>query len=182
MPAYTPGPDPNKYWFVIEDQRVNRDDGHDGAAGDTDFNDFDLRVIEQGIDVTVTGYHRSAGFTFGLVDMEGKLTYEEGGVIGPLELQGVRRLSYGMNTQVHQIAEREPNGGTIILVDYKDDEVITSGVAMSLGEWDLNRAPRHMGKMKALYADGHVQGHEPDEIDPAMSYGEGFWSPFVPVE
>lgn len=183
MPQYTPGPNSRDYWFIIEDQRTVTDGEPDTAGGDTDFNDFDLHVIQNGIDVTVTGYHKSAGYNFGLVDMEGNVTQESGDMIGPLNLQGVRRLSYGMSTEIHQVAEKARNSSTIIMVDYKDDQVATGDSLAALGSsWDLYRTARHMGQMNALYADGHVRPHRPDEIDPSFTQGETFWDPFSAAE
>jgi len=183
MPMYTAGPDPMGYWFVIEDQRVSSpDDPFGSAAGDKDFNDFDLHVLEKGTQVTLTGYHRSAGYNFGLVDTEGNVYREAGGTIGPIDLEGKGRLSYGMNSEVRKIVGTARNSHTILLVDYKY-AIVHTGNSIGLSEgWDMLQAPRHMGKMNALYADGHVGAHDPDEIDPALSSGEPFWDPLIPLE
>jgi len=183
MPMYTIGPDSLEYWFVIEDQRVSSpDDPYGSAAGDTDFNDFDLHVLERAPYVKLTGYHRSAGYNFALVDMDGNVYGEDGGTIGPIDLEGKERLSYGMNSQVGKIVKAARSSHTILLVDYKYAIVYTGdSIGLSAG-WDVFQAPRHMGKMNALYADGHVETHDPDEIDPAMSSGEPFWDPLIPLE
>lgn len=177
MPQYTPGSSRRDYWFVIEDQRVADDEGSPGTgAGDKDFNDFDLHVHEQSDGrVVLTGYHRDAGYNFALVGPDGTIYPEQSGTVGPIGVSGIDRLSYGMNSQIENITRTSQSGDSIIVVDFKH-EVVDTGRSIGLTEgWDILHAPRHMGQMNALYADGHVGTHDPDEIDPEMSTGAEFW-------
>jgi len=180
MPQYTPGLNRHEYWFVIEDQRIADQSGAPNiSGGDKDFNDFDLHVMEDPPNVLLTGYHKDAAYNFALVDMEGKEYKESGGTVGPLALKGVERLSYGMNSQVDRLSKTVRGASsTIVVVDYKYEVVATGDSIGISGEgWDLLHAPRHMGKMNALYDDGHVEAMDPDEINPELSVGEDYWLP-----
>ncbi len=177
MPQYTPGPSRRDYWFIIEDQRVADDEGSPGTgAGDKDFNDFDLHVQEQSDGrVVLTGYHRAAGYTFALVGPDGTVYPEQSLTIGPVEVTGIDRLSYGMNSEIENLTRTSQSGDSIIVVDFKN-EVVGTGRSIGLTDgWDILHAPRHMGQMNVLHADGHVGTRDPDEIDPEMSTGAEFW-------
>ncbi len=181
MPAYAPGKNPKEYWFVIEDQRYADDSGNYGSAtGDQDFNDFDLHVREvTGGGVELTGYHRDAGYSFAVVDAEGNVYRESGGTLGPITLYGTDRVSYGMSTQVRDIARFAPWSRKIIVTDYRE-EMIYTGDWLGLDEgWDAYKAPRHMGRVNALWADGSVTPEDPDEIDPHYPEAEHYWDPNV---
>jgi prepilin-type N-terminal cleavage/methylation domain-containing protein len=179
LPQYVPGENPDQYWFVIEDQRYADDTGSYGSAtGDQDFNDFDMHVRElPGGGVELTGYHRDAGYSFAVVDAEGNVYAEQGGTLGPIRLYGTDRVSYGMSMQVEDVARQAAGSSTIIAGDYRE-EMIYTGNWIGLDEgWDVNQAPRHMGQMNALRANGSVTLEDPDEIDPETPNGEHYWSP-----
>jgi prepilin-type N-terminal cleavage/methylation domain-containing protein len=178
MPQYTPGSNPRSYWFVIEDQRTSSQDGGFGdAAGDEDFNDFDLHVYEMGNGkVQLTGYHRDAGYHFAIIDEDGTEYAEHGGVI-EAEVQGLWGLSYGMNSQAEDLQKIAPHGDTVIVVDYKDETVSTGRWIGFDDGWGMLRAPRHRGKLNALHGQGNVQSHDADEVDPETSRGAPYWWP-----
>jgi prepilin-type N-terminal cleavage/methylation domain-containing protein len=179
MPKYSPGKNPREYWFVIEDQRTSSQDGNYGdAAGDEDFNDFDLHVKELGNGkVELTGFHKAAGYHFALVDEEGNEYGESGGTIGPVTLQGMWGLSYGMSTQVEDMQRVSSNAHKIIVVDYQDEAVSTGRWIGFDDGWSNLKAPRHMGNLNALHATGSVGTYNPDEVDPETSHGEVYWAP-----
>lgn len=176
LPRYVPGSNPTEYWYLIEDQRTGT--GSNDAAGDSDFNDFDLHVKELGAaKVELTGYHRNAGYHFGLVDEEGTEYPQINRQIGPIVLQGVWGLSYGMNTQVGDLQRIGASNRAIVVVDYRAESVGT-GLWVGTNEgWEALRAPRHLGKLNALHADGGVEAYEADEVDPEVSTGAPYWSP-----
>ena len=175
LPKYIPGKTPEEYWYLIEDQRTGS--GGENAAGDSDFNDFDLFVKElpEG-KVELTGYHRNAGYHFGLIDEEGTEYPQISRQIGPIVLQGVWGLSYGMNSQVDDLQRISATNRTLLAVDYRDEAVCTGRWIGKNEGWDLLKAPRHLGKLNAVHADGGVESYEPDEVNPEMSVGAPAWA------
>ncbi len=179
MPMYTPGSNPKEYWFVIEDQRYADDTGNYGSAtGDQDFNDFDLHVREiTGGGVELTGFHRDAGYTFAVIDVDGNEYHESGGMLGPITIYGTSRVSYGMSTQVTDVSRFAPWSRKIIVTDYRA-EMIYTGQWLGLDDgWDALQAPRHFGRLNALWADGSVTSEDPGKIDPHDPDGEAYWDP-----
>jgi 6-phosphogluconolactonase (cycloisomerase 2 family) len=86
MPQYTPGLDPNVYWFIFEDARTGEDNWQ--SSWDKDFNDFDIKVVKDPAAGTVelTGYHRDSGYGFALIEPDGTVHGEAGGQIAAFTL------------------------------------------------------------------------------------------------
>jgi len=109
MPQYAAGTDPLVYWFIFEDTRTG--EGYWQAAGDRDFNDFDVKVVEDPVTQTVelTGYHKDSGYNFRLVAPDGTVYGESSSQIGPITFD--TSPSYGAHPWVFSLANDESLGG-----------------------------------------------------------------------
>ncbi len=92
MPAYTPGADPNVYWWILEDHRVGPT--YEWAAGDMDFYDLDIRVEvdpETGA-MTLLGVRQVSVFEYTFLLSDGS-TIEMGSAsgVGPFTVFGETR-------------------------------------------------------------------------------------------
>jgi prepilin-type N-terminal cleavage/methylation domain-containing protein/prepilin-type processing-associated H-X9-DG protein len=87
---------------------------------------------------------------------------------------GVGMSSYGMNSRVHRLLG---DSHKILLVEYKKIVADVVG-ARAADVWTQQIAPRHLGTLNVLYADGHVEGTPPAAIDPRLrSIHDEFWRP-----
>jgi len=153
MPQYTPGTNPNEYWFILED------------IGDEDFYDFDLHVKEvaPGI-VEVTGKHwPNALAGHHIIDPDGEL-HEVIDTVGPLEF-ATPETSYGINSLVHRIT---PGMRKILLLDYESKVCHVLDHAVTQPGWDQLKAPRHLDKANVLFADGSVEALSIEPINPEI--------------
>ena len=109
MPQYTPGGDPNVYWLIFEDQRTG--EGYWQATGDMDFNDIDVKVVEDPTAGTVeaTGYRKVSGYTFQLIGPDGTAYSESGGQIGPISIDTFP--IYGAHAWTFSLANDQSIGG-----------------------------------------------------------------------
>jgi len=109
MPQYTPGVDPNVYWFIFEDTRTG--DGYWQAAGDRDFDDIDVKVVEDPASgaTEVTGYHKDSGYNFRLVAPDGTVYSESGSQIGPVSIDTFPL--YGAHAWTFSLANAQSIGG-----------------------------------------------------------------------
>ncbi len=83
--------------------------------------------------------------------------------------------SYGMNSAADQFTQDKSH--KILMLDYRLTSVDVTG-ADGPDEWDGNYGARHNGTMNVLYADGHVQSHDPYDIDPVSDYiRQRMWLP-----
>lgn len=162
MPAYTPGGDPAVSWWIMEDQRYGTDSQY--ATGDQDFNDFNIRMTDLGGGLyDVQGGHGDAGFSFGIVDVDGVETRESGGVIGPLTMEG-EGGSYGVNWLASKFNRAHVK---ILGMDFPEEVIYAGSRLQSISSnWDKIEA-RHLGKVNYVMTDGSVHTARPDEIDPA---------------
>lgn len=174
LPQYDPGPNPNVYWYLFEDQRYGEDLF---ATGDKDYEDIILRFEEYpdgSVDVYVTkGY---TIFDFDLVGPD-DVVYENvtGNNAGPFEFDGVGYISYGMNWQADETMA--PTMRRILLVDYEED-LCEVGGELGGGDWDILHAPRHRGRVNVAFASGAVETMDPTEIDPGNEASNLFyWDP-----
>ncbi len=151
MPKYTPGSNPNKYWYIYED------------IGDDDFYDFDLGMTEirPGY-VSMTAKHwANAHSEHYLIDPDGTRhwVWDE---FGPLEV-AVPQTSFGMSSRGHAV---RPGESRLLFLDY---EAKVCNVLADVGAdegWDELQAPRHLGQVNAVRGDGAVVHLWPDEINP----------------
>jgi len=91
------------------------------------------------------------------------MSYHE---IDPPYVVGGARCSYGMNVDVPRVNGRPSQ---LLLLDY--EKTTADAVAHTVdGEWKY-LAPRHMGRVNAVFVDGSVRDLWPSELDP----GEGLW-------
>ncbi|MCK4600978.1 MAG: beta-propeller fold lactonase family protein, partial [Phycisphaerae bacterium] len=108
MPQYAAGTDPLVYWFIFEDTRTG--DGYWRAAGDRDFDDIDVKVVEDLVadTVEVTGYHKDSGYNFRLVAPDGTVYSESGSQIGPVSIDTFPL--YGAHAWTFSLANDESIG------------------------------------------------------------------------
>ena len=151
MPAYTPGSNPNKYWFILED------------IGDDDFYDFDVGVEEVADgSVIITGQHwANAHAMHHLVEPDGTRVPVLDGV-GPFTYS-TPQTSYAMSSQAYRL---HPGMAQITFLDYESKSCnIMTDIGTDEG-WDELKAPRHLGQMNVVFGDGSVHALWPDEINP----------------
>lgn len=174
LPRYDPGPNPDLYYYLFEDQRKGDDMF---ATGDKDYEDIILRVEESksgDIEVWVTkGY---TIFDFDLVGPDGELYADVSGTnYGPLAFDGVGELSYGMNWRAD--IRMSDAGRKILLTDYEVESCMVGGQEGG-GEWDEDHAPRHRGMLNVVFASGSVELMDPAEIDPGDPVLDAiYWDP-----
>ena len=151
MPMYTPGSDPDKFWFILED------------IGDDDFYDFDVGVeLLDESSTVVTGKHWSNALAnHYVIDPDGT-HHQVIDEVGPF-VYSVPQTSYAMNSQAFRLAPGSPR---ITFLDY---EAKACNVMDDVGAddgWNALHAPRHLGQVHALLGDGSVVALWPDEINP----------------
>ncbi len=162
LPRYEPGPNPDIYYYLFEDQR-HGDDLY--ATGDKDYEDIILRIEEtRGGDIEVWVTKGYTCFDFDLIGPDGEIYANvEGRNHGPLPFDGIGELSYGMNWRAD--ARMSEAGRKILLTDYEAEACLVGG-QQGAGDWDTNHAPRHRGMMNVVFASGSVELMDPAEIDP----------------
>ena len=148
------------------------------GGGDLDYND--LRVLlEPQPDGTIkaTAVARSAGYHFGLRAPDGTMTYPFHPVTSAI-ISGIGSGSYGINNKANMLGQGD--GHKLLLVEY---ETLVANVvgpdAGGLDQWNDNIAPRHMGTLNVLYADGRVGSTTPELISPVVSsQHDELWKPY----
>jgi len=81
--------------------------------------------------------------------------------------------SYGMNRYCDQFSTGDSH--KVLMLDYNE---LVIDVANPEEDWDQYIAPRHSGTVNALYADGHVAGRGPMDLDPVSHDIRGsMWTP-----
>jgi len=164
MPKYTPGSNPDEYWFILED------------IGDDDFYDFDLHVkeVSKGI-VEITGVHwPNAHASHYIVDPDG-VAHHVIDEVGPLRFS-VPPTSYGISSKAYRLV---PGSRKIAFLDYESRLCrVLDDVGPDAGWSDL-KAPRHLGEVNVLFASGEVEWMDPAEIDPetVTPASETLWAP-----
>jgi prepilin-type processing-associated H-X9-DG protein len=81
---------------------------------------------------------------------------------------GLNASSYGINSRADYLTTESTK---ILLLEYKN--TIASVVApagQDLANYHANVAPRHIGILNVLFADGHVERKSPQEINPGDTY------------
>jgi prepilin-type N-terminal cleavage/methylation domain-containing protein/prepilin-type processing-associated H-X9-DG protein len=171
MEKYEPGANPNISWYMLETARYG-DDYY--AGGDLDWNDLVIKVTETHNSVIIEPYqlYGWAGQVYNLVDPDSGLVYGSetesvgrDGNLGPFEFAKTT-VSYGMNSQEAIIV---PGLDRILALDYGNRVCYTGPTQRDDVPYDALKAPRHLGKCNALYADGAVISHDPDAINPEAS-------------
>jgi prepilin-type N-terminal cleavage/methylation domain-containing protein/prepilin-type processing-associated H-X9-DG protein len=78
---------------------------------------------------------------------------------------GAGQSDYGFNNRVHRFGADDAR--KILAVEYHN--YIANVVGVNGDDiWADMVAPRHMGTLNVLYADGHVESHTPGEVDPRV--------------
>jgi len=181
MEQYEPGDNPNVSWYMLETARYG-EDYH--AGGDMDWNDLVLKVTETDDTVIIEPYqlYGWAGQVYNLVDADSGTIYGSetesvgrDGNVGPYTFAKIH-VSYGINSQEALIS---PGLSRILALDYGNRVCYTGPTARDDVPWDALNAPRHLGQCNALYADGGVRAHVPDEINPEASdeIYDAYWAP-----
>jgi len=187
LPIYTPGPDPNVYWYVLETARYG-EDLH--AGGDLDYDDIVVRVTENRAArrIEIEPIRIWEGQVYNLVGPDGTWwpsgtsdpqanrdqSVGSPGTMGPYFFP-MGRTSYGMSLYAQAI----PHGlRKVLALDYRD-QVVEVGPDAQIGAgWDNLGAPRHLGKCNVLFGDGSVEAIEPDTIDPGLDANDAmYWDP-----
>jgi len=89
---------------------------------------------------------------------------------------GVATTSYGINNRVHRFTG---DSHKILLVDYEKSVAYVVG-DQAWDNWAKMIAPRHMGTVNVLFADGHVDSKRPSQIDPRVpALQQELWLPTV---
>ncbi len=174
MPQFTPGTDPRVTWWIIEDQRIGKD--NTTAGGDEDFNDLDIKLTDLGGGVyQVAAFHGDAGYTFGLVSPDGEETRESNGTIGPLNMLG-EGGSYGVNWRATNFVVGTQK---ILAMDYGDLIVYAGGDLLpDQNNWDEMLEARHLGRVNYALTSGAILSARPEDIDPAdAETDEKLWDP-----
>lgn len=180
LKKYTPGEDPNSYWFVFEEGRQA------GSAGsEQDYNDFYLHVTElPSGQVKVTAEVIWLGARYALVMEDGSEIGDDDNLLGadltgPFFLDG-QRLSYGMSWRAGDLTRGQRK---VVALDYEREVAHVGGNSGTVDDWAETVAPRHLSRINVLFADGGVLTMDPDEIDPGEPGSENdlrFWDPRGP--
>ncbi len=147
------------------------------VGGDWDFND--LRVLIEPLgnrECRCTAVEKNAGYSFAMSDADGNFIKNP---FHPTTSQVVDcfESSYAMNNIASKFMVGQGDGRKILVLEY---ELTIANVAGPNARdiWDAMVAPRHLGVLNVLYADGHVDTHSPEEIDPRIpSFQEQVWWP-----
>jgi prepilin-type processing-associated H-X9-DG protein len=141
----------------------------------TDFDWSDMIIL---VDPTPDGQVRCqsiakhAGFTFKLVSPDDRVIFDS--FVPGLEWFAEGFGSYGMNNRAHRFLE---DANKILMVEYYKQVANVVG-AGALDFWPDMVQPRHLGMLNVLYADGRVQSHTPEEIDPRiLEIHDTLWRP-----
>ena len=179
LPEYTPGDDPKVYWYLMEDQRSGNEFGD--AAGDGSLNDLHVQVTEQPGGTWECTFFRDPAsiYHYDLLPPDDGEEIEwigSRGNNGPYTFKAGDFVSYGMNSYVGRMS---PGVRKIVAIDYEAQVcwVGPAAASQSDGYGDLV-APRHLGKLNALFSNGAVETMAPEEIDPEISeLHERYWAP-----
>lgn len=77
--------------------------------------------------------------------------------------------TYGINSRAHHL---ELDAAKILLVEYKNTIARVVGPAphnSELSSYDAYIAPRHLGMLNVLFADGHVEMRSASQVDPRVA-------------
>lgn len=89
---------------------------------------------------------------------------------------GVATTSYGINNRAHRFVG---DSHKILLLDYEKSVAYVAG-NQAWDNWLKQIAPRHMGTVNVLFADGHVTSRRPSQIDPRVpALQQELWLPTV---
>ena len=177
LKKYTPGNEPNKYAYCIEEGRNG-----DSAGSEQDYNDFYILVTEHPDGrVELTCEIIWMGMRYGLVTEEGDQIGDDSTILG-LDTTGPfffnsDRVSYGMNWRVGDITD---GADRIVAMDYNYDVCYVGGAPASADDWVQCAAARHLGKANAVFGSGSVRAMTLDEINPGEPGSQNdlrYWDP-----
>jgi len=121
---------------------------------------------------------KQAGFTFKLKDSKGNVLADPFAPGVQFTVEGEGRSSYGINGRVNVF---KGDSNRLLLVEF--NKTICKVVGPNASEaidWLKLVAPRHMGTLNVLYADGHVETTMPEDIDPRVAtLHDRMWLPDV---
>jgi prepilin-type N-terminal cleavage/methylation domain-containing protein/prepilin-type processing-associated H-X9-DG protein len=173
--AYTPGKNPDVYWFVVEEGREN------GLAGsERDYNDLHIRVENTKDTLEATFERWWTGVDYALLMPDGTRIGGQNESIGNNETISIPKLndsSYGLNWQASRLLGYPDK---VLMLDYGDETVYIGGNTPFMQFWDEKVAPRHSDKVNVLFMGGYVELRDPDEINPEdANIEQALWSPGV---
>jgi len=179
LPKYKPGNNPNAYYIVIEEGLQG-----DTASSDFDYDDLIIHVTQldnRKVEMTFAKQWHWANYE--LWDADGNQignSEESLGVgqnTGPFSFDAINNLSYGINYRITNI----PRGlHRVVALDYTREVAHVGGELEHSDDWEQSIAPRHLGLMNVLFADGTVIPTSPDDIDPGEPNSPNdleYWSP-----
>lgn len=153
FPMYTPGENPDVFWFVFED------------GGDGDFFDFDVRVEQLATGAyMVEAWHHNAVAWHHLVGPDGT-EYRVFDHSGPFYFADPP-TSYGANSKILGL---HPGARKILAIDYENIMVRVGddlGADPEYAGWDTYVAARHLGRVNVLHADRSVATARPEALNP----------------
>lgn len=128
-------------------------------------------------DYHVKALQKNAGFTFDLKGPDGSILVSNWGQGSEATIHGAGgQSSYAMNGRVHKLKSEFSN--KILCVEY--NKVIANVCGNEPKDfWPEEMAPCHDSMLHALYGDGHVDLHRPNNIDPrVLEYHDKYWRPY----
>lgn len=170
LKQYNPGDNPNSYYLVFEDLRMEHHNP------DYDFWDAWVKVDNNGGKYNVTAGKGQAGFRFNLMGPDGGWDTHylgDGGYEGKIEGMETMPTSYGANNMLSVLTKPSK----IAILEYETGTANVAGPDGTPSEFQSNQAPRHHGKCNVLYNDGGVKLQAPSAIDPVQPYVAKLWEP-----
>ena len=105
---------------------------------------------------------------------------EEKSLLCPDDTSPAASASFGLNDRAKRFGGCD--SGRIVFLDHKQVEVKVVGQTRETldGIWPVQHAARHSGTINVMFADSHVQAHDPAAIDPRYcEIYERYWRPMV---
>src|SRR5262249_41154769 len=130
----------------------------------------DLRVLvypNADGSLTITFSSKDAGYTFDLVDSNGKVLVSNMSQAGQQATipGGGSKTSYGVNNRASVFSGNDLH--KVLLVEYKHVVAYQVG-AQATDNWPDLYAARHRNRLNVLFRDGSVKNMSPKDIDPRV--------------
>ncbi|KKN79886.1 hypothetical protein LCGC14_0335140, partial [marine sediment metagenome] len=180
FPAYTPGTDPNRYWFVVEDMRMGSQ--KQWATADKDFDDITIEVIDDPVARTIQVFGRTgdANRVFGLIGSDGtEYSPQYGKITTPLVYLGA---TYGPRSLTFSLAVGQSLSG----MDFANTDAgvvtgqlfndVNANLARDAGEvglngWTVEAVDPIDGRVIASTVTMDIDLDESGTIDPETESG-----------
>jgi len=184
-PGYVPDKNPNRYFFVFEDQGWR-------GGGDKDYWDLMLKIEYTGSAYEITPIPGAAGYAFNLARGEGAdkeiLIFDAEVNVQPIQIPAGFG-SYGMNSMGRKIGSKHK----LLILDYAEgmargsdeepsrlDDWWGDDITFPLGDDGVPLFARHFGQVNVLFGTGDVRLmplKEIDFMDPQSEAREKYWNP-----